>query len=159
MQTKEFHINLPKHLAVRIEDQVIEKFGYKVRGGITLLILEALEEKFNPKKTQKNELALLERKRTNFNKSVTVINDVLPTILEYSTKPTEKNSEKTIGVGLLEKAIQERLGVVDKRSIAQYIKMLVNSKILSNTAEFDEKNGKMLTYIVNYNTNELPALK
>lgn len=155
MQTREFHINLPKHLAVRIEDQVIERFGYKARGAITLLILEALEEKFNPKrsKTEKNGLALLEQKRTNLKKNLSIISDLLPNILKYSTKSSENNSKKTIGRGLLEKAIQERIGVVDKRPISQYIDMLVNSKILSDTTDFNERTGKMMTYEVNLSGN------
>lgn len=157
MQTVEYHIKLPKHLSVRLEDQIIERYGYKARGGITLLIIEAVEEKLNPKK-EKNELALSSGdKRVNrYAKVTSDISILVPDILEYATKPND-GSRPVITSKLLKKAIQQRTGQYHPQSVKTRIEMLLNSKVIEICA--DDDRDHVLTYLVNTDQFQLSSNK
>lgn len=159
MQIKEVHINLPKHLAVRLEDAIIEKYGYKARGALTLLILEAIEEKFNPNnkhpKTEKNELAqldLTDSRINSFNNTVGILSVILPDIIKYSTKPDD-NSSPVITIGLLHKAIKRRFQVYDKRAIQRYVDIIETAGIIG-MPEADERN-RIVSYNILKQKNEI----
>lgn len=147
MQTVEYHIKLPKHLSVRLEDQIIERYGYKARGGITLLILEALEEKLNPNKSnklksEKNGLApksLGDEKRVN-NKNLNVASDIsiiLPDIKTQMIKTADDNDDAYyIPENILINIITRRLGITEKRGHKNKIDWMVAHGLLTPWQEY-----------------------
>lgn len=148
MQTKEFHINIPKHLAVRIEDQVIEKFGYKVRGGMTLLILEALEEKFNPKLNKKNGLALKPIFREETNRGIKLASDISMILSDIKDhlQPSEDDSYYISHTNLVNILVR-RLGIIDKRGHKNKIKWMTSMGLLTIHQEYKS---------IGYNKNGFP---
>lgn len=164
----EIRSTIPEHLRDAIYSEIIERCGYLRRGLIGEVIREAIQEYADKKEyekskaitaaNKKNGLALYNRgdnKRINTCiKNAITVDMLIAPILGYASKPRSDHAIRgaqtnhTIGVGLVRKAIQQKLGVKTRRTIDEYIEMLVNSKVLE-TLEFDEKNGKPASYIIN----------
>lgn len=143
MQTVEYHIKLPKHLSVRLEDQIIERYGYKARGGITLLILEALEEKLNPNKSklksEKNELALksLGDERVNRNLNVaSEISIILPDIKTHMQPSGDNEDAYYITHSNLVKILTRKLGITEKRGHKNKIHWMTSIGLLTLYQEY-----------------------
>ena len=175
MQTVEYHIKLPKHLSVRLEDRVIERYGYKARGGITLLILEALEEKLNPnkEKAQKNGLALksLGDERVT-NRGINVASEIsiiLPDIKKCLQQ--SENDAFYISHENLVKILIKRLGIIEKRGHKNKIEWMTTIGLLTLYQELKSVGYKkgglpndpilVNNYLVNpeFLGTDIPALK
>jgi hypothetical protein len=172
MELEQYHLRIPKYLIDRVRSEVVERWGYEVKGGIGLIINEVLEEKFRTEKVgththipcrdhttketetnnskEKNELAVAATNPTELRISH-CINMMIPDIYQYATKPRENNSTSTIGIGFLHKIISKNFHVYDKRSIKRYVDMLVTKGIISDP-ELNKYN-KVVQYAVNLTNN------
>src|SRR5688572_4256216 len=154
MELEQYHLRVPKYLMDRIRSEVIERWGYDVKGGVGLIINEVLDKNFrtekvsththipnnistttDQKETQKNELAVHANPvelRTN-----SILNILQTDIYKFQTKNIDK--DPVIFIGLLEKSIKQNFHVYDKRSIKRYIDILLTNGIIGEP-EADHKN-------------------